>query len=184
MILYTKTGLDAIRYNVGDLGCKIFLSSGFILPFFLGALAFKYKLPELIKRKLNCLTSNRRMISILLVFVLISTRFIFHNQSLQPFGVFVFFNIFPSLDLNIGINRILRFLGKHSIVIWFVHTWFSENLFSRQIYDLYHPILIFGIVLSLSIAISLLIENVCDRKCLIPYRYIKNRIMRLSHQIK
>lgn len=164
LFIYQKNGLDIINVNLGIIGVKIFLTIGFILPFVLGVLAFKHNLPQKVNGLYNSLRSNLLIIAapLLCVIILVGIRFVVPNQSLQPFAAFLFFIIYPSLRLGKIIESALYFCGRHSVVIWFSHLWFSENLFSNHIYGLYNPLLIFTVVMSLSIVTSLLVERLCS----------------------
>lgn len=161
LIIYRKIGLDSLTDLITPLGIKFYLAIGFVLPFSLGALANKHSLPERVYKALE--KGNTKLLAITCVLVLIAGRYIVHNQTLQPFAIFILFILFPALKLSQLSMNILVFLGKHSIVIWFIHTWYSENLFSHQIYGLKNPILIFIAVMCLSVISSLVIEYICRK---------------------
>ena len=162
-LLIYQGHMEELRSYVGAFGAKMFLTLSFFLPFTLGTLAFKHSLPEYVRDKLGKIGTLAKPVAVLLLILLIVFRCFVHNQSLQPFAVFVLFIMFPSLNLSRKSMQILCFLGKHSVVIWFIHTWFSQNLFAAQIYGLHYPILIFAAVMALSVLTSLLIEFVCQR---------------------
>ena len=76
--------------------------------------------------------------------------------ALFPVVVIVFLNEFV---LNIPVLRnILRFVGKHSMNIFMTHTFISGTFLRNFIYSHEHWLLIFGVLLILSILLSLAIE--------------------------
>lgn len=57
-----------------------------------------------------------------------------------------------------GLNTFFGYLGKHSMNIFMVHTFIYYYYFSDFIYSLNHPVFIFTVLLSISLAISILLE--------------------------
>lgn len=164
LLIYRKIGLDSLSDIITPLGMKIYLVISFILPFSLGAIANKHSLPERVYKAFEKYGGgNTKLLAITCILVLVAGRFVVHNQTLQPFAIFILFVLFPALKLSQFSMNILIFLGKHSLVIWFIHTWYSENLFSQQIYSLKNPIMIFIAVMCLSVISSLVIENICRK---------------------
>lgn len=58
--------------------------------------------------------------------------------------------------------RMLRFLGKHSMTMWFTHAWFCYYLFHDFTYSLRHPLLIFLFVVLASLLSAMLVERIAD----------------------
>lgn len=55
-------------------------------------------------------------------------------------------------------ETLLKFLGKHSLNIWLIHTWLCYYLFKDFIYGFKYPLLIFIVTITLSIFVSIVVE--------------------------
>ncbi|MCI6160841.1 MAG: acyltransferase [Prevotella sp.] len=73
---------------------------------------------------------------------------------------FVFVLLFLNFSLPGHIQRILAYLGKYSMPMWLVHTYFCTYLFPDFIYGFRYPILIFIVLCLISLAVAILISRV------------------------
>lgn len=58
--------------------------------------------------------------------------------------------LFCQLSVPKWLEILLLELGRKSMAIWMIHTWYSHYLFHEQVYSLKYPVLIFGGVLIVS----------------------------------
>ncbi len=55
------------------------------------------------------------------------------------------------------VQRVLTVLGRYSMPMWLVHTWFAYYLFKDYVYALRYPVLIFLALTLVSLATSWLV---------------------------
>ncbi len=72
-----------------------------------------------------------------------------------------------------GINKILEFLGKHSMTIFLTHTFIRHNYLTETVYSFGHFMLIFVIFFAMSLALALLLDFI---KKLCRYDVLINKI--------
>ena len=60
---------------------------------------------------------------------------------------------------NKGKVRILAFFGRHSTNMWLVHFFFIKYIFVGQIYQLHYPLLIYGVLVGVSVFVSILVQR-------------------------
>ena len=60
---------------------------------------------------------------------------------------------------NKGKVRILAFFGRHSTNMWLVHFFFIKYIFVGQIYQLHYPLLIYGVLVGVSVFVSILVQK-------------------------
>ena len=80
-------------------------------------------------------------------------------------AVFVLFNLWEKGKIA---EKIWLFLGKHSTNIWLTHMFFYLYIFIGAIQRLQYPVLMFGGMIEVCVAVSVVIlklhEIICDRK--------------------
>lgn len=78
---------------------------------------------------------------------------------------FVLFNLWEKGKIA---EKIWLFLGKHSTNIWLTHMFFYLYIFIGAIQRLQYPVLMFGGMIAVCVAVSVVIlklhEIICDRK--------------------
>lgn len=84
------------------------------------------------------------------------------SAALNNVYAFLFVILFLAVPRWNFVDSMLSYFGKHSMNIWFTHTWFSNYLFHKEIYSLQYSILIFLTVLLLSIVSSYIIDYICN----------------------
>ncbi|MDR0830882.1 MAG: acyltransferase [Prevotellaceae bacterium] len=56
------------------------------------------------------------------------------------------------------INTLFKFLGKHSMNIFMIHSFFNEYWFGNFIYSFQYPIVIFAVLMAICLIISMMLE--------------------------
>lgn len=152
-----KYGESGLSFNM--LFYNIFLTFYMLFPFLLGYCAKKYQWIE----KVNGIVTNRFskkwiMPAFLLLILCISRCFISH-ATIDPFYAIAFVVLFAIIPVTRGLRVVLSYLGKHSMNIWLIHTWFSNRLFHDFLYDTVHyPIIMYVGIILVSLAISHIVE--------------------------
>lgn len=172
LFLYKSVGLSRIKDYLG-FGIELYFTISFIFPFALGSLAKKYDIIEQMESVLIRIfnrggqSQDNQRINVKIqiaafAFVLSATviRMVIPNQSLQPLYVFLIFISFPFLGHGERVYGILKFLGRHSLNIWLIHTWICYYLFEDFVYGMKYPLLIFAFTLGVSIVISIIVEKI------------------------
>lgn len=138
---------------------NIFLSFSMLFPFSLGYLAKKYMWVEKLKFKANSLPIDNSVLAMVgLIGVCVVFCFVSHN-SVSPFFSACFILLFSLITVRPVPGKILTYLGKHSMNIWLIHTWFCTRLFHEFFYDkIHYPILMFLCLLAISLVVSHLVE--------------------------
>lgn len=139
---------DAMHYS--NQWLFLILCIGHFLPMFLyGA----------IMKKSNIIAKNySRFNSITLLFfllVLMLLRCLLHDLWWGPIYAFVFIFLFALIQYRGIINKVLAFLGSHSMNIWLIHTWYCYYIFHDQIYSLKYPFLIYAATFAISLLTSI-----------------------------
>ena len=89
--------------------------------------------------------------------ILSSNRMALRCFARFPWDVFFFVIIFLNMRRISWMDRVLAELGKKSMVMWMVHTFFSIYLFHDFIYGFKYPIVIYVVLIGVSYLTSLLI---------------------------
>lgn len=108
----------------------------FLYPFMLGVVFFRSKI--LIDTKLP------QWMAFVLVGLALCIMATFGNAVLYMVYVPLMVWLFCQLAFPKWLENMLVELGKKSMVIWMVHTWFCYYLFQPQVYSLRYPIVILG----------------------------------------
>lgn len=120
--------------------CVVYLQ--FLYPFTVGVVFYrsdfqwKYQMPQwLVLLMMTCAVALVATIAVSVIYIIY-----------VPVMVFLFCQLSVSKWLEI----LLLGLGRKSMAIWMIHTWYSNYLFQEQIYSLKYPVLILGVVLLVS----------------------------------
>ena len=134
-------------------------------PFVLGMLLKKYEVLD--RFRINWLLSVILIIGLTVIRCLTSN--IWHIYYLLSL-LFLLLQIVKFFKKQNMILSGLRILGKHSLNIWMIHSWFCFHLFQPQLYSLKYPVLIFTVTLTLSLIISVVVEKFFEfSRKLCPY---------------
>ena len=118
----------------------------FQLPFALGALLKREELFEKVfayvdKKKIK---TYQVVLLLMLVYFFICSVW---NTGYYAFYVLFFVVSITLLPLDNLWGDILGYIGKHSVNIWMIHTFFAYHLFQSYTYSLKYPIIIFAAVI-------------------------------------
>lgn len=176
---FTLKALDKFGVGFIVLTCLIYFVSGYVIShyhliyktaphglyniiqvffllftFVLGAALKKYAVLDKIKNKIDGQNLYKYKVCafILLLFMMV-LRCFYHTSAFGPFeSIFVFIIVFVLLQ-NVSCG-ILKLIGKHSMNIWMIHTYFLHYLFHDEIYSLRYTLLVYSAALLLSLVAS------------------------------
>ncbi len=106
------------------------------------------------------LSLPQTVLVVLFVVVFLFGCAIKHGAVYGPFRQMVLIILFVRIHWFGFIKKGLRFLGKYSTVVWFIHTWICYYCFKDFIHSLHYPVLMLLATLSTSIAIGYLIMKI------------------------
>ncbi len=138
-------------------------------PYFLGMLAFKYRIPEKLRGYFNGRKHGFLKLAVMIGLPL--AAFIGHSivQSMivAPITAMIVLMSLTLADLPKWLSSGLAFLGRHSTNIWFVHMFFYLTLFEGLVFYAKYPLLIalfmFAICIGVSYIIELIYKPICRR---------------------
>lgn len=135
-----------------------FLSFHMLFAFTLGYLAKKNEWMEKFGVVLKKMRLNRNT-TVLMAIVLVCTfAVIAAHGSFDVLIAFALVMLFAQLSYGKVSAAIVSYLGRHSMNIWLIHTWFCYRLFHDEIYGLHYPLAIYIVVLAISLIISHIVE--------------------------
>lgn len=73
--------------------------------------------------------------------------------------------LFANLKYKRCIADFLTFMGRYSMTIWLIHTYFCDELLKRFIYGLRTPILVFLMEITISTLVAIIIDRLFN-----PYK--------------
>lgn len=134
---------------------------GYLLPFFLGASLKKTRLIEKLRDK--CEISRKS--SLLFLFFFVSLVYLKCIIELRWYNIyeFIFVLLFLFMYRPIYINKLLWFMGRHSMNIWMIH-YMLQISFDDFVYSFKYPILIWGCLIVSSLFISYIVDFIA--KCI------------------
>ena len=160
LIMFFVSGFLISRFGKGGSISNPFINNivqtGFmLLPLIIGAFSSKYNI--FTKLKNNFQSKTNKWIFLLLIILLIIIKCFISSSVFNPIYGFLFISLYLLICSN---NKfiILRFIGKHSMNIWMIHTWLMVYIFSDYFYSLKEPVLILSAVLIIGLLISMLIN--------------------------
>lgn len=102
----------------------------------------------------------------LLIVCLVIIKSMFHTTLFDGVYAFLFILLFIQLPLNSHINKVLTLLGRYSMPMWMVHTFYSYYFCKQFIYGFKYPLLIFAVLIIVSYLTA------------IPIMYISHQIIK------
>jgi hypothetical protein len=130
-----------------------------LLPFVLGAMMNRYAEKKSLKMSF---LSNHYGICILALVCLMAIRCSFDMMIFDEFYDLFFILIFINLPLdNVG-GKFLSHMGKYSMPMWMMHTFFYLYFFHDFIYGFKYPIIIFAVLVLISYLCSIPIIKVSN----------------------
>lgn len=115
--------------------------------------------------------SALRWLTVVLLFILPCIISLKVFYSFYALAMIVAFTIAPKSEI---VSRSFTCLGKHSMNMWMIHTWFSSYLFHGFIYGFKYPAAIFLMLLLVSLGTSLVVNSVFSLSSFI-YSRIANK---------
>lgn len=124
--------------------------------FTLGAIAAKYNIFGRLKDKCQHTKYLQYWVAFLLLALICFQCRV--GTALYAFTFIMLVNLIkmPRI-LSLGLQK----LGKMSMNIWLIHTWFCYYLFHDFIYGFRYPLLIYAVLLAISLLTSLIIDRIC-----------------------
>lgn len=96
--------------------------------------------------------------------VVVRQNFLVHSMFLwivdAPIAVFICWFGTEFLGRIPGLSHLLRFLGKHSMNIFFIHTFFYMSIYQPYIYQFQYAALIYLVLLGVTLLYSVLLEGI------------------------
>lgn len=124
--------------------------------FTLGAIAAKYNIFGRIKDKFQHFKYFQFGVALLLLSLVY-----FQCSFGTAFYAFIFIVLVNLIKMPRILSLGLQKLGKMSMNIWLIHTWFCYYLFHDFIYGFRYPLLIYAVLLTISVLTSLIIDRIC-----------------------
>lgn len=154
----------SVSYNV-DLGmwALLLVYIELLFPFVLGAWL------QHITAEGRFLLRMKSTYAIVLLVLLIAIECKLPTQADNSIYSFVFILLFLNIPYNNRIGRVTAFIGKYSMPMWMIHTFFCTYLFTEFIYGFRYPVIIYLIlgIITLTISIPVLnTTNVISRRIL------------------
>lgn len=125
---------------------------GFFFCFVLGAVFYRYSQRHEIKFSI---LKGKPLLTLLVMTILVFIRCLFTTGAFHSLYVFVFIILFLHIPLNSVVRAILTSIGKVSMPIWMVHSFFCYYLFKDFIYGFRYPLIIFIVLLLVSYVVSI-----------------------------
>lgn len=148
LFIYSKWGVLYIYNNQWSEHLIHFAQ--FMLPFSLGVIACEYKWFTFFS---NILKSQILILSLLFLLIVIRCHIV--TNSFDSFYSFLFISLFLSINRPQLFDTVLAYLGRHSMNMWFIHSWFCFYLFRPYIYRIDSPILIYLTIVMISLGLSI-----------------------------
>lgn len=125
--------------------------------------------------RIGAWSSSHRLVGYAAPFMLvalIAVKCIIRTSIIGSAYVFAFIVIAVCMKLPAVITRSLKLLGKYSMTMWMVHSYFYAYLFHDFIYSFKTPLLIFAVLAAVSLATSIIIQPPGNR----GYEILQSRI--------
>lgn len=145
------------------------LYGSLLLNFLLGALACKN---NWFKR---CADRSLIKWAWLLLILLCVVRCSIKTGAFHYIYVFVFIWIWQQMMRPKWLNTFLAYMGKHSMNMWLIHSFFCYHIFHDWVYGFRYPILIFCVLLLMSYLSSCIINWIYNRCSGIVEMCIRNK---------
>jgi len=167
MFLYLCSCYIISRYIVPAKAYDTVLAHGLtyldlLFSFVIGALM--HRIVE--KRGLNMKMFRENELKNILVLVFLFAIMCFvTTQAFNPIYSLLFTLFFVNLKIEGLVKKFLITMGKHSMPMWMIHTFFSNYLFQNAIFSLRYPLLIFFGLVIISYVVSFPIMRASNFLC-------------------
>ena len=126
-----------------------------LFPFVLGALSAHYDFFRNLRKKYS--QKRIRLFSSIFFILIVIIKCFISSAVVNPIYAFIFITLYLLTERS-WISPLFKFVGKHSMNLWMIHTWLMVYIFSDFFYSLKNPILILATVLIIGILISMIIN--------------------------
>lgn len=96
----------------------------------------------------------------LIMLILVLWRMFLGTSSVNLIFAVPLILLFCSCQVPQWLQSTLSFFGRHSIYMWFTHTFYAYYLFHDQLYSLQYPIVMYVVLMAASIATSMILSNI------------------------
>lgn len=132
-----------------------------LFSFVIGAWLKKENICDKVKERINKYKYHKFFLCVIIILILIISIPI-KTTAFAPFFAFAIF-ITIWLIIQGSNNCFLQLIGKHSMNIWMIHTYFLHYIFHEEIFKLQYSILIYIAVLCLSLLSSFIVNIVTSK---------------------
>lgn len=158
--LFFTSGYIISKYGTGGSLSNPLLNntaqlSFMLFPFVLGALSAHYDFFRNLRKKYS--QKRIRLFSSIFFFLIVIIKCFISSAVVNPIYAFIFITLYLLTERS-WISPLFKFVGKHSMNLWMIHTWLMVYIFSDFFYSLKNPILILATVLIIGILISMIIN--------------------------
>ena len=138
---------------------NVFLAIFMLPSFMLGYMTNRYGWVQHIADWFAKCGKLKSILPIILLIALSVFRCFISHSSISHFYAILFVLLFAQIPIGKYVGIVLTYLGKHSMNIWLIHTWFSTRLFHEFFFDqIQIPVLMYVVLLVLSLSVSHLVE--------------------------
>ena len=127
-----------------------------MFSFFIGAMSAKHHVFSLLSN------FDWRLYAWPLLIIVIVIRCQIDTSIIHNFYAFVFIFLFLRANRFQFMDNVLALLGKHSMNMWMIHSWFCYYLFHDFIYGFKFPVIIFIMLVVISVVCSMIINIICE----------------------
>lgn len=130
-------------------------------PFMIGIFAAKYDVFTKIKRYSTTHTALQHLapIALLLLFaVMLAIKVSIFTSAY----VCAFIALWQLMNVPALLNNCLHYIGRYSMIMWMVHSYFYAYLFGSFVYGFRTPILIFAVLVGVSLLSAIIIQKIVD----------------------
>lgn len=131
-----------------------------LLPFVIGAALHHISTTR--QLRIAYLTQHQRLIYIILLGLIVIDCSLSNAITNLIFEIALAV-LFLQIQITPGIKNILSAMGKQSMVMWLIHTYFCNYFFSDFIYGFKYPIIIYAALIIISYCTSLLISFIGNK---------------------
>lgn len=138
-------------FEINDVVMRLVLYLELLFSFVAGAVMCRVARERGLRIKM---LYERPWMTMALLVVLVAGRCLLTTGAFHPIYVVAFILLFIQLDITGWLRRFLLAMGKHSMPMWFIHTFFSTYLFHDFIYGFRYPVVIYLVLLGVSYLVS------------------------------
>lgn len=135
-----------------------------LIVFLLSSTVYKYSLFEIFDKCCgNYIINKYARIFLYILIAYLINHYIIHIPFLGRFvflQYFFWFLSFSLIDWPDQISKMLKYLGKHSLNMWLIHTFFCYYYFKQLFVNIHNPLLAYVILVIVTLLSSIVIEKI------------------------